>query len=83
MREPNPVIGYGLGVFVQDLGPGCGTVLHHNGSPPGGYGSLMYSSPDGSRTMTAALTTGDADIDVPAKFRKLLPALVEAAFCTG
>ncbi|NUT93025.1 MAG: beta-lactamase family protein [Saccharothrix sp.] len=79
MRVPEPTIGYGLGVFVQELE--CGTVLHHNGSPPGGYGSLMYSSPDGRQTLTASLTTGDADIDVPTKFRELLPALVDAAFC--
>ncbi|MFI6906053.1 hypothetical protein ACIBKY_32655 [Nonomuraea sp. NPDC050394] len=52
MRKPypksDPLYGrYGLGVFVQDLGPTCGTVLNHNGSPPGGYAALMYSTPDG------------------------------------
>src|SRR5205085_10541267 len=63
MREPHGPIDYGLGLFVQDLGPECGGVVyHHNGGAPGGYGALMYSSPDGSRTMTAGLTTGDAPI---------------------
>ncbi|MFI6316375.1 hypothetical protein ACIBG8_02595 [Nonomuraea sp. NPDC050556] len=56
MREPNPTMGYGLGLFVQDLGPGCGTVYQHNGSPPHGYGTLMYSSPDGTKTLTASVT---------------------------
>ncbi|MEU8144898.1 serine hydrolase domain-containing protein [Nonomuraea sp. NPDC048901] len=50
MRKPHAKMGYGLGLFVQDLGPGCGTVYQHNGSPPHGYGALMYSSPDGKKT---------------------------------
>ncbi|MCC3779525.1 serine hydrolase [Streptomyces sp. UNOB3_S3] len=86
MRTPHPKSGdfrYGLGLFVQDLGPGHGTVYHHNGSPPGGYGALMYSTPDGSRTLTASLTTGDAAIDPAAEFPKALDALVRAVFCGG
>lgn len=36
MREPHGPLGYGLGLFVQDLGPdGGGTVYHHNGGAPG------------------------------------------------
>ncbi|XVV04654.1 serine hydrolase domain-containing protein [Actinosynnema sp. CA-248983] len=81
MREPESTLGYGLGIFVQDLGPGCGTVLHHNGSPPGGYGSLMYSSPDGKRTLTAGVTSGDADVNPAVAFGKALPPLLTAAFC--
>lgn len=87
MREPHPksdpLYGhYGLGMFVKDLGPACGTVLNHNGSPPAGYAALMYSSPDGGKTLTASLTTGDAAFDLAA-YPKLLDGLVKAAFCGG
>ncbi|MBG0818529.1 beta-lactamase family protein [Planomonospora sp. ID82291] len=87
MRTPHPksdpLYGrYGLGMFVQDLGPACGTVLNHNGSPPGGYAALMYGTPDGRRTLTASLTTGDAAFDLAA-YPKLLDGLVKAAFCGG
>ncbi|WP_433352915.1 serine hydrolase domain-containing protein [Microtetraspora malaysiensis] len=87
MRKPHPksdpLYGrYGLGMFVKDLGPTCGTVLNHNGSPPAGYAALMYSTPDGSKTLTASLTAGDAAFDL-ATYPKLLDGLVKAAFCGG
>jgi D-alanyl-D-alanine carboxypeptidase len=85
MRNPHPksdpLYGrYGLGMFVQDLGPACGTVLNHNGNPPGGYAALMYSTPDGSKTLTASLTAGDAAFDLT-KYPKMLDGLVKAALC--
>ncbi|MBB5078609.1 serine hydrolase domain-containing protein [Nonomuraea endophytica] len=85
MREPHPKSdplygNYGLGVFVQNLGPACGTVINHNGSPPSGYAALMYSTPDGSKTLTASLTAGDAAFDFT-KYPKLLNDLVKTAFC--
>ncbi|WP_245899888.1 serine hydrolase domain-containing protein [Nonomuraea indica] len=85
MREPHPksdpLYGrYGLGLFVKDLGPACGTVLNHNGSPPAGYAALMYSTPDGSKTLTASLTAGDAPFDVTT-YPKMLDGLVRAVFC--
>jgi D-alanyl-D-alanine carboxypeptidase len=40
------------------------------------------SSPDGSKTLTASLTAGDAAFDL-AKYPKMLDALVKAAFCGG
>ncbi|MEV4116673.1 serine hydrolase domain-containing protein [Nonomuraea sp. NPDC049695] len=87
MRKPHPksdpLYGrYGLGMFVQDLGPTCGTVLNHNGNPPGGYAALMYSTPDGSKTLTASLTAGDAAVDLTT-YPKMLDGLVKAAFCGG
>ncbi|MET8336045.1 serine hydrolase domain-containing protein [Streptosporangium canum] len=87
MRKPHPksdpLYGrYGLGMFVQDLGPACGTVLNHNGNPPGGYAALMYSTPDGSKTLTASLTAGDAAFDI-ATYPKMLDGLVRAALCGG
>ncbi|WP_306204438.1 serine hydrolase domain-containing protein [Actinoplanes sp. RD1] len=78
MRSPVGPIGYGLGVFVQDLGAGLGTVLHHNGGAPGGYGALMYSTPDGSRTLTAGLTTGDAEVNPAEAMPAALDALIKA-----
>jgi D-alanyl-D-alanine carboxypeptidase len=80
MRTGTGPINYGLGVFVQDLGPGAGTVYHHNGAAPAGYGALMYSTPDGSRVLTAGLTTGDAAVDPAAVFPPALDALVRKVF---
>jgi D-alanyl-D-alanine carboxypeptidase len=81
MRKPHPVYGFGLGVRVQDAGPDCGgTFLFHNGSN-NGYGALMYSTPDGSKTLTASLTTGDAAIDPAAEFPAALDKLFRAVFC--
>ncbi|MEU4233834.1 serine hydrolase domain-containing protein [Nonomuraea sp. NPDC026600] len=84
MRKPYGKLGYGLGLFVQDLGPNCGTVYQHNGSPPHGYGALMYSSPDGSTTLTGSVTWVDEATRGPAKdFQKLLDGLVNEVFCGG
>ncbi|WP_431930199.1 serine hydrolase domain-containing protein [Nonomuraea jabiensis] len=81
MRQPYGKLGYGLGLFVQDLGPDCGgIVFHHNGSTLG-YGALMYSTPDGSKTLTASLTSGDAAIDLMQVFPKALEKLVKEVFC--
>ncbi|MFK0235601.1 serine hydrolase domain-containing protein [Streptomyces vinaceus] len=81
MRTPHGELGYGLGVFVQDLGPDHGgTVYHHNGGAPGGYGALMYSTPDGAKTLTAGLTTGAAPTDPAQSFPKALDALVRQVF---
>ncbi|MER5327177.1 serine hydrolase domain-containing protein, partial [Streptosporangium roseum] len=88
MRRPHPKSGglfgrYGLGVYVQDTGPDCvGTLLNHNGSV-GGYGTLMYSTPDGKKTLTASITTGDAAIDPAQVFPKALDKLLKDVFCGG
>ncbi|MGK4597766.1 serine hydrolase domain-containing protein [Amycolatopsis sp. w19] len=72
---------YGLGQFSQDLGPGCvGVVLNHNGGL-NGYGSLMYSTPDGSKTLTASVTGGDAANDPTQAFPAALNKLVRTVFC--
>ncbi|MGW4828516.1 serine hydrolase domain-containing protein [Amycolatopsis japonica] len=72
---------YGLGQFSQDLGPGCvGVVLNHNGGL-NGYGSLMYSTPDGSKTLTASVTGGDAANDPAQAFPAALNKLVRTVFC--
>ncbi|WP_436758577.1 serine hydrolase domain-containing protein [Streptosporangium sp. V21-05] len=83
MREPDPKIGYGLGVFVQDLGPDGGIILHHNGGIAG-YAALMYSTPDGGRTMTASLTyVDDAALSMAEAFQKVTQRLVEEVFGGG
>ncbi|MFF9865319.1 serine hydrolase domain-containing protein [Streptomyces sp. NPDC013953] len=84
MCTPHGPLGYGLGLFVQDLGPDCGgTVHHHNGGAPGGYGALMYSTPDGRRTLTAGLTTGDAAVNPAEVFPAALDRLVREVFRGG
>ncbi|MDP9865874.1 MULTISPECIES: serine hydrolase domain-containing protein [Streptosporangium] len=87
MREPHPssagVFGsYGLGLYVQKLDPDCGVVFNHNGSATAGYSALMYSTPDGKKTLTASVTTGDRAGDVAA-FPKLLDNLLKEVFCGG
>ncbi|MEU9118030.1 hypothetical protein AB0D04_41490 [Streptomyces sp. NPDC048483] len=46
----------------------------------------MYSTPDGSKTLTASLTTGDAELDfaaTAAAFQKAQQRLVKEVFCSG
>ncbi|OXM55079.1 alkaline D-peptidase [Amycolatopsis thailandensis] len=71
---------YGLGQFSQDLGPGCGIVLNHNGSN-NGYGALMYSTPDGSKTLTGSITAGDPENDPVPSYPAALDKLVKKVFC--
>ncbi|MFB4303915.1 serine hydrolase domain-containing protein [Actinomadura sp. NTSP31] len=81
MRKPYGPLGYGLGLFAQEIDGG--TIYHHNGSAPGGYGALMYSAPDGSTTLTASLTMGDADVDMAEVFPKILDLLVTTVFSSS
>ncbi|AXB48209.1 alkaline D-peptidase [Amycolatopsis albispora] len=89
MRTPDPAMGYGLGLFVQDgttespfPPPSCGApVVHHNGNVQG-YATVMYSSPDGSRTVTGSLTyVDDAAQSVGGAFQAGLQRVVDAVFC--
>jgi D-alanyl-D-alanine carboxypeptidase len=44
----------------------------------------MYSTPDGSKTLTAALTcVDDADLSIAAAFRNARQRLVNEVFCGG
>ncbi|KQX56967.1 MULTISPECIES: serine hydrolase domain-containing protein [unclassified Streptomyces] len=82
MRTPHGKLGLGLGLWVQELDPDRGiTVVHHNGGAPGGFGSLMVSTPDGRRTLTAGLTTGDSGTDPAEAFPKALGELLGTVFC--
>ncbi|MEU8762388.1 serine hydrolase domain-containing protein [Streptomyces sp. NPDC048659] len=79
MRTPEASVGYGLGVFAQETRGG--TVFHHNGATMGSA-ALMYSTPDGSRTLTAGLTwVDDADLSIAGAFQDAQQRFVEAVFC--
>jgi D-alanyl-D-alanine carboxypeptidase len=85
MRKPDPksgAYGYGLGLFVLDAGPDCGgTIVYHNGGVQG-YGTLMYSTLDGSKTLTASATYVDgAAMSKTAAFQKAVQGLVNMVFC--
>ncbi|TDU73980.1 serine hydrolase domain-containing protein [Streptomyces sp. KS 21] len=84
MRTPHPKMGYGLGVFVEETDDG-GTILQHNGGF-WGWAALMYSTPDGSKTLTGSLTTGDAELDLAAMagaFENVKQKLVKEVFGGG
>ncbi|WP_246430426.1 serine hydrolase domain-containing protein [Streptomyces rectiverticillatus] len=82
MCKPHPKAGYGLGVFVQETDCG-GTVITHNGGIAG-HAALMYSTPDGSRTLTASLNyVDDAAMSLAEAFQKATQRLVMEVFCGG
>ncbi|MFJ9850211.1 serine hydrolase domain-containing protein [Streptomyces sp. NPDC101150] len=83
MRTPESKVGYGLGLFVQEAGPSGGTIFHHNGGMAG-YAALMYSTPDGKKTLTAGLTcVDDADLSIAAAFQNAQQRLVSEVFLGG
>ncbi|WP_435164875.1 serine hydrolase domain-containing protein [Paenibacillus glycanilyticus] len=84
MIKPHPKVGYGLGVFVQDAGPnGDGTIITHNGGISG-YAALMYSTPDGRKTLTASINyVDDAAMSLAVAFQKVMQRLVEEVFGGG
>ncbi|MFF2080108.1 serine hydrolase domain-containing protein [Kitasatospora sp. NPDC058162] len=80
MRTPEERVGYGLGLFAQDLGGAAGTVYHHNGATIGSA-ALMYGSPDGRRVLTAGLNfVDDPEMSIAAGFQKAQQLLVGAVF---
>ncbi|MFD4594234.1 serine hydrolase domain-containing protein [Streptomyces rubiginosohelvolus] len=79
---PVPDMGYGLGVFVRDTGRG-GTVVTHNGGAAG-HAALMFSTRDGSKTLTATLNyVDDADLSLSVPFQNAMQRLVTEVFCDG
>ncbi|MGW5386471.1 serine hydrolase domain-containing protein [Nocardia sp. NPDC003963] len=86
MRTPHPTgiqnMDYGLGVFVVTTDCG-GTVISHNGGTVGSA-ALMYSTPDGGKTLTAALNyVDDADLSRATAFQNAQQRLVNEVFCGG
>ncbi|MEV4357799.1 serine hydrolase domain-containing protein [Nonomuraea sp. NPDC049625] len=74
-----PNMDYGLGVFVVTTDDG-GTVISHNGAAVG-HAALMYSAPDGSKTLTAALScVDDAGLSIAAAFQKAQQRLLNEVF---
>ncbi|MFJ6671389.1 hypothetical protein ACIQMJ_09820 [Actinosynnema sp. NPDC091369] len=66
-RTSIPDMGDGLGVFVQDTGQG--TVITHNGGAAG-HAALMYSTPDGRKTLAATLDyVDDAALSLAVPFQ--------------
>ncbi|MFE6888867.1 serine hydrolase domain-containing protein [Streptomyces sp. NPDC057694] len=81
MCTPESKAHYGLGVFVQET-PGGSTVITHNGGIAG-HGALMYSTPDGRTTLTAALNyVDDATLSLAVPFQEATQKLVKAVFAT-
>ena len=79
MCAPHPKIGYGLGVMVQD----GGTVITHNGGIAG-HAALMYSTPDGSTTLTASVNyVDDAGMSLAGAFQEATQRLVDEVFRGG
>ncbi|GAA4622002.1 hypothetical protein GCM10023196_012450 [Actinoallomurus vinaceus] len=77
-----PNMDYGLGVFVVNT-DGGGTVISHNGAAVG-HAALMYSTPDGSKTLTAALNcVDDADLSIGGAFQNAQQRLVNEVFRGG
>ncbi|MGW5752486.1 serine hydrolase domain-containing protein [Nocardia rhamnosiphila] len=75
---PLPHMGYGLGVFVVETDGG--TVISHNGAAVG-HAALMYSTPDGSKTLTAALNcVDDPGLSIATAFRDAQQRLVDEVF---
>ncbi|MFJ3163126.1 serine hydrolase domain-containing protein [Streptomyces kanasensis] len=82
MCTPHPKAGYGLGVFAQDTQCG-GTVITHNGGLAG-HAALMYATPDGGTTLTAALNyVDDAALSLAGAFQEATRKLVAEVFCAG
>ncbi|RKE23508.1 serine hydrolase [Streptomyces sp. TLI_171] len=78
MLTPHSPTGYGLGVFVEDTGHG--TLVKHNGGIAG-HGALMYSSHDGSTTLTAGLNyVDDTTLSLGPAFQAATQRLVDAVF---
>ncbi|GGX33694.1 serine hydrolase domain-containing protein [Streptomyces noursei] len=79
MRTPEATVGYGLGVFAQETD--SGTVFHHNGAVMGSA-ALMYSTADGTTTLTAGLTwVDDADMAIAPAFQSAQQRFLDEVFC--
>ncbi|MEV0647568.1 serine hydrolase domain-containing protein [Phytomonospora sp. NPDC050363] len=80
MNTPEAKVGYGLGVFVQDAPDGGGKIITHNGGISG-HAGLMYSTPDGRKTMTASLNyVDDPALSKAAAFQEATQKLLKLVF---
>ncbi|GLZ77496.1 serine hydrolase [Actinorhabdospora filicis] len=74
--DPRSPVGYGLGLSVNDMGLGCGTLVNING-----YAAVTYSTLDGRRSFSASITEGDAPIDFITEGGKAVSDLAKSVFC--
>ena len=78
MFTPEAKAGYGLGVFVQDVGGT--TVISHNGGMAG-HGALMYAGHGGRTTLTATINyVDDAALSLGAAFQQATSRCVAEVF---
>lgn len=74
-----PNMDYGLGVFIVTTDHGS-TVICHNGATVGNA-ALMYSTPDGTKTLTAALNcVDDASLTIAPAFGNAQHKLLNEVF---
>ncbi|MFD5244632.1 serine hydrolase domain-containing protein [Amycolatopsis sp. NPDC058340] len=78
MRKPHPKGGYGLGLYVQETS--CGTVFKGMGGFHG-YGTVMASTSDGSRTYELSMTYGESDADLGQLYNKADRLLTDKVLC--
>nr|WP_042178477.1 serine hydrolase domain-containing protein [Kibdelosporangium sp. MJ126-NF4]CEL13203.1 D-alanyl-D-alanine carboxypeptidase [Kibdelosporangium sp. MJ126-NF4]CTQ98893.1 D-alanyl-D-alanine carboxypeptidase (EC 3.4.16.4) [Kibdelosporangium sp. MJ126-NF4] len=83
MRKPHPKGSYGLGLWVQDAGPACGGIILKGMGGFHGYGTMMVSTPDSSRTFELSLTYGDSAADLGQAYNKADQTLVSKVICGG
>ena len=85
MSKPHPKGGYGLGVWVQDTGPNCAGVILKGMGGFHGYGTIMASTRDGSRTFELSLTYGDtvSDQELTEAYNNADQTLVNKVICDG
>lgn len=73
-----PGMDYGLGIFVRETAGG--SVITHNGGAAG-HGALMFSTPDGGKTMTAAFNyVDDPALSLSAEFQLAMQRLIGEVF---
>jgi len=86
MKKPHstldPTSDYGLGLFELHADANCtGAVLiNHNGGVQG-YGTLMYSTPDGSRTLAASVNYVDTGAAPTGAYQQAVQKLIQNVFC--
>jgi D-alanyl-D-alanine carboxypeptidase len=74
-----PNMNYGLGVFIVTTDDGT-TVITHNGAAVGNA-ALMYSTPDGTKTLTATMNAvDDPDLSIAAAFGDAQHELLNQVF---
>lgn len=80
---PDPTSDYGLGLFELHADANCsGSMLINHGGHVQGYATLMYSTPDGSKTMEASLTfVEDAAQSGAAAYQQAVQNLIKVSFC--